>query len=235
MARGTASLSSDTTGVHLVWSAPVAPISSAAKAQGKLFVRNSPDGLNWLSPALKIDSVRGHEWQPDMASAGGVIRVLFYDSRNDPGYAPDLPPGNKLDLMGNASSSGPSVDAYVAESSDGGLTWTERRLSSKSFAPNFQVHNDARQAFLGDYITISAVSGGAFAVWTDNRDVVGGTDIRAGATNVGWGVYAPCAWDPNDINAPRNGDGSAYATPSFTDACLSQGGLDQNTYGRLIN
>jgi hypothetical protein len=33
---------------------------------------------------------------------------------------------------------------------------------------------------------------------------------------------------PNDINAP------SYSSPTVSDPCLSQGGLDQNIYGARV-
>src|SRR5204862_2057805 len=120
MERTAATVSADGAGVHVAWAV------RTSTGQGKIAVRNSPDGLDWSMPPVMIDKVSGgHQWNPDIGSADGVLRALFYDSRRDAAYAPDLPPGNTRDGI----SSGPAADAYLAQSMDGGRTWTERRLS----------------------------------------------------------------------------------------------------------
>src|SRR6266567_550136 len=96
-------------------------------------------------PPAPIDNVpTGHQWFPDIASAGGIITTVFYDSRLDPSYAPGLPPGNTAAGL----SSGSILDVWSALSTDGGRTWTEQRVSSISFNPNW--NNDV-PPFMGDY------------------------------------------------------------------------------------
>jgi hypothetical protein len=80
---------------------------------------------------------------------------------------------------------------------------------------------------MGDYIFISAVGGVVAGAWTDTRDVVPGADPReTGADDDadGFDVRQPCTYVPNDINAP------SYTSPSISDPCLSQGGMDDNIY-----
>src|SRR5438132_10648822 len=113
-------VTADKTGVHVVWNGEL------ANGQSKVFVRNSSDGTNW-SPVTTIDTnTRGHQYMPDIASADGVITVVFYDSRNDAGYAPNLPTGATAD----GRNSGAAVDTFVARSGDGGVNWTETQISS---------------------------------------------------------------------------------------------------------
>src|SRR5881396_3102577 len=72
-------VAADAAGVHVVWNGEL------ASGQSKVFVRNSPNGVTWPTPATPLDTVAaGHQWTPDIASAGGVITVVFYDSRADP-------------------------------------------------------------------------------------------------------------------------------------------------------
>ena len=211
-------IAADDAGVHLAWSAEL------PNGQGKVFVRNSPDGLTWTEPSFPIDSVpTGHQFYPDMASADGTLSVMFYDSRTDAAYSPDRPPGNTA----TGTNSGLSLDAYVASSTDGGVTWQERRLTTVSSQPNYETYLDGRSPSMGDYIMLSAVRGGTFAVWTDLRDVVSGDDTRSDSAENGFDVFAPCTWLPNTVGGPTTG----YAAPRESDACLSQGGLDSNIYG----
>jgi len=216
--RSFSAVTADRTGVHLAWGA------RTPSGQGKVFVRNSPNGIRWPRRPVALDSVdRGHQWWPDIASARGVVSAVFLDSRRDPAYAPDLPPGNTAAGI----SSGAVVDAYVAQSRDGGRTWRNRRLSSAPSAPNFETYLDARQPWRGDYVYVSAVQRGSFAVWPDSRDVVPGADTRPDSDDDGFDVFAPCDWTPNTV------DGS-YTEPAPSDPCLDQGGLDVNVYGSRL-
>jgi hypothetical protein len=195
-------IAADASGVHVIWNA------ERLDGQAKIFVRNSPDGVSFPTPAEQLDSVPvGHQWFPDIASAGGVLTAVFYDSRIDPAYSPDLPPGNTA----AGSNSGDVVDAWRATSIDGGLSWTEERISTVSFTPNW---NTAIPPFFGDYIYVSAVPGRVWAVWTDARDVVPGIPE----------IFLP--FFPCDLTDP---------TLKQSDPCFSQGGLDLNIYGRQLN
>jgi hypothetical protein len=211
-------VAADASGVHVVWAA------RTATGQSKVFVRNSPDGINWPTPAATIDAVAtGHQWFPDIASSGGTISVVFYDSRADPAYSPARPPGNTA----SGANSGDVVNTYVAQSTNGGSSWSETQVSSVGSNFGWETHASRRDGFWGDYLYISAVGGTVKAAWTDSRDLVSGTDPReTGASDDadGFDVYQPCTYVPNDINA------ASYSSPLISDPCLSQGGLDQNIY-----
>ncbi|TMD14528.1 MAG: exo-alpha-sialidase [Chloroflexi bacterium] len=193
-------VTADRSGVHVVWNGEL------ASGQSKIFVRNSPDGTTW-SAATTIDANdRGHQYFPDIASADGVITVVFYDSRNDPAYAPTLPTGNTAD----GRNSGGAVDTFVARSTDGGQSWTESRVSSFSSNYNWETHGSRMVGFWGDYIYVSAVHGAVNVAWTDSRDLVPGVDPR----------------DPN----ATDGFDILQCNASTLASCNSQGGLDQNIY-----
>jgi hypothetical protein len=210
-------VTADASGVHVVYSA------ETADGQAKIFVRNSPNGLAWPSPPTTLDTAaRGHQFFPDISSGGGTISAVFQDSRNDPAYSPALPPGDTA----TGANSGNGVDAIVARSADG-VSWTEQQLSTAGSNPNWEVRGSLRSPFFGDYNYISAAGSTVRAVWSDSRDVVPGTDPReSGAADDadGFDGFQACSWVPNDINAP------AFSSPTIADACLSQGGLDQNIY-----
>ncbi len=211
-------VAADASGVHVVWNAEL------ASGQSKVFVRNSPDGVSWPTAAATLDAVpTGHQWTPDIASAGGVISLVFYDSRGDPAYSPSLPPGDTA----SGQNSGDVVNAFVAKSADGGASWSETQISTHGSNFNWETHGSRRDPFWGDYIYVSAVGSTVVAAWTDSRDLVPGTDPRetgADDDQDGFDVYQPCTYVPNDINAPF------YSSPLISDPCLSQGGLDQNIY-----
>jgi hypothetical protein len=211
-------VAADATGVHVVWNAKL------ASGQSKVLVRNSPDGTAWPAAATTLDTVAvGHQWTPDIASAGGVINVVFYDSRADPAYSPSLPPGNTA----SGQNSGDVIHTWVAKSTNGGAGWSETQISTVGSNFGWETHGARRDGFWGDYIYISAVGGTVMATWTDSRDLVPGTDPRetgADDDHDGFDVLQPCTYVPNDINA------AAYSSPTIDDPCLSQGGLDQNIY-----
>jgi len=211
-------VAADATGVHVVWNAKL------ASGQSKVFVRNSPDGIVWPAPATTLDTVAvGHQWTPDIASAGGVINVVFYDSRADAAYSPRLPPGNTA----SGQNSGDVIHTWVAESTNGGAGWSETQISTVGSNFGWETHAARRDGFWGDYIYVSAVGGTVIATWTDSRDLVAGTDPRetgAADDHDGFDVFQPCTYVPNDINA------ASYSSPTVGDPCLSQGGLDQNIY-----
>ena len=211
-------VAADGNGVHVVWNGEL------PSGQSKVFVRNSPDGISWASPAATLDATgAGHQWTPDIAAADGVLSVVFYDSRSDPAYSPGLPPGNTA----SGQNSGDVVQALLAKSSDGGASWSETPVSTHGSNFGWETHGARRDGFWGDYIYVSAVPGSVVAAWTDSRDLVPGSDPRETGDaddEDGFDVYQPCTYVPNDINAP------SYTSPTIADPCLSQGGLDQNIY-----
>ena len=210
-------VAADANGVHVAYAAEL------PSGQSKVFVRNSSDGVTFPSPAAQLDTVGdGHQWFPDIASGGGTITVVFYDSRGDPGYAPSFPPGNTAAGV----NSGDVVNTFIARSSNG-TTWTETQVTSEGSNFGWETHGSRRIGFWGDYIYVSAVGAAVNVAWTDSRDLVSGTDPReSGASDDedGFDVYQPCTYVPNDINA------LSYSSPAVSDPCLSQGGLDQNIY-----
>jgi hypothetical protein len=215
-------VAADAQGVHVVWSA-----RNSAR-QAKIFARNSADGLDWTTPATEISTATtGHQFFPDIATAGGVLSVIFQDSRADvTSYSPNLPPGNTA----TGANSGNVVQSFVARSTNG-LNWTETPVSSLGTNPNWEVRGSMRSPFFGDYNYASAATTTtgitAGSVWTDTRNLDAGTDPRetgADGDADGFDGRQSCTWMPNDINAP------SYSSPTIADPCLSEGGLDQNIY-----
>jgi hypothetical protein len=214
-------VAADANGVHVVWNAKL------ASGQSKVFVSNSPDGTAWSTPATLDTVAVGHQWTPDIASAGGVITVVFYDSRADPAYAPGVPPGNTA----SGQNSGDVIHTWVAKSTNGGTGWSETRVSTAGSNFGWETHGSRRDGFWGDYIYVSAVGSSVMVTWTDSRDLVPGNDPRetgAADDHDGFDVFQPCTYVPNDINA------AAYSSPTVDDPCLSQGGLDQNIYAANV-
>ncbi|MFN2545671.1 MAG: hypothetical protein ABR600_14030 [Actinomycetota bacterium] len=215
-------VAADATGVHVVYAA------ENENGQSKVFARNSANGTSWSGPPAQLDSAAtGHQWFPDVASSGGTLTAVFYDSRNDPAYSPALPPGNTA----AGSTSGDVVTTYIARSTNGGASWTETPVSSADSNFGWETHGSRRIGFWGDYLYVSAWGSAVSVIWTDSRDLVPGADPRetgADDDTDGFDVFQPCTYDPNDINA------ASYSSPGVSDPCLSQGGLDQNIYGARV-
>ena len=215
-------VAADSSGVHVVYSA------ETAAGQAKIFARNSRDGMTWSSAPMALDTVPvGHQWYPDIASAEGVLTVVFYDSRSDPAYSPARPPGNTA----QGKNSGDVVQTFVARSRDGGRSWSEERVTTAGSNFGWETHGSRRVGFWGDYLYASAVPGAVQVTWTDSRDLVPGADPREVGEDDdedGFDVFQPCIYVPNDIDA------ASYSAPTIDDPCLSQGGLDQNIYAARV-
>src|SRR5262249_47345329 len=122
---------------------------------------------------------------------------------------------------------GDVVQTWVATSTTGGTSWTETQVTNAGSNFGWETHGARRDGFWGDYIYVSSVSGTTMVAWTDSRDLVPAAAPRQTAPPDdadGFDVFRPCTYAPTDITAP------AYSSPAVGDACLSQGGLDQNIY-----
>ena len=118
-----------------------------------IWLRKSTDGgLTWSSRKRVNDDPPGrHQFFPSMSvdPATGYIWLAFYDRREHP-----------------ASDS--VTDVYLACSKDGGTTFVNFRISAAPFKtwPNWD-------AFLGDYMNISAVKGVVRPIWIRPDSVSG--------------------------------------------------------------
>ena len=185
--------------------------------QGGIYL-STLNGAGWSTPKLLAPTGRGHQLFPDINADGGVLHAVWHDSRNDPAYSVQYPPGNNGAVRdaGGFAAATRGLDTYGASSRDGGATWSQTRLSSSSQMPNYEMFGDRRVPFHGDYNYVSSVGASAFSVWTDTRQVVAGDDPRY----VGGEGF--------DVLQCRTR--SATGTYS-SDTCPSAGGLDQDIFG----
>jgi hypothetical protein len=186
-------------------------------------VSSTDDGASWSDPA-KVDDAGGigHQFFPDIDVLNGTLAVVWQDSRTDPCYSVQLPMGNTAD----ATSCGTDiVNAFVASSVDGGATWSASlKVSDVGHQPQYEMFGDRNIPFQGDYNWVSIADTGvgleAYVSWTDNRDVVPGTDPRE-ATQDGFDVLQCRVEQPDGTFGP--------------DQCANAGGLDQNIYGNRVS
>ncbi len=131
-----------------------------ADSNAHVFLSASDDsGKSWIA-AHVIDNdsstVKTDKFLPWVAvdQSAGDVGVTFYDSRNDPN-------ANIL------------IDDYLSLSTDGGESFTARRISSVSSDPRIcrdVVSVDAVDLlFFGDYISLDAMDSVWYPTWTDTR------------------------------------------------------------------
>jgi hypothetical protein len=195
------------------------PVGSTLQVgQGGIYF-TSLSGTSWATPRLLAPTTRGHQFFPDINADGGVLHAVWHDSRNDPAYSVQYPPGNNgavRDAGGFAAATA-GLDTYGASSANSGASWALVRLSSVSQMPNYEMFGDRRVPFHGDYNYVSSVGSFAYNVWTDTRQVVGGDDPRY----VGGEGF--------DVKQCRTQDSSGTWGP---DTCPNAGGLDQDIFGQ---
>ncbi len=201
--------------------APVAADGTRMVGQGAVyFTKTDNGGRTWTDPSRLAPTDVGHQWFPDVSADGGHLFALWHDSRNDPGYSVQRPPGNgpDTDSVGfhNATT---GVETWGASSTDGGDSWSTFAISSEPQMPNFEMFGDRRVPFHGDYNYVSNVGSFAFGTWTDTRQVAGGDDPRYGG---GEGF---------DVLQCRTQDGTGAWS---ADTCPNDGGLDQDIFGAAL-
>ncbi len=201
--------------------APVAADGTRQVAQGAIYLTSTRNGgASWSTPTRLAPQAVGHQLFPDVNADGGTLFAIWHDSRNDPGYSVQNPPGNASakDAAGfHLATNG--LDTYGASSTDGGATWSQVRLSSNSQQPNREMFGDRRVPFQGDYNYVSSVNGFAYGTWTDNRQVTPGDDPR---------YLGGEGFDVLQCRAQAT-DGSFGP-----DTCPNAGGLDQDIYGAAM-
>jgi hypothetical protein len=201
--------------------APVAADGTKRVAQGAIYLTSTTNGgATWSAPTRLAPQPVGHQFFPDVNADGGRLFAIWHDSRNDPGYSVQNPPGNATakDASGfHLATRG--LDTYGASSTDGGATWSQVRLSTVTQQPNYEMFGDRRVPFHGDYNYISSVDAFAYGTWTDTREVRPGDDPRY-AGGEGFDVWQ-CR--------TQAADGTWGA-----DTCPNAGGLDQDIYGAAM-
>ena len=175
------------------------------------------DGATGVATApVPLDSqTTGHQLFPDVSADGGVLHVLWWDSRRDPFYSVARPIGN--DGNGNVAA---SLDVFATRSSNGGGHWySPVRVTDFTSNPNFEQFSGRTVPFAGDYLWISSVGDFAFGAWTDWRNTVAGSDPRE---------RAPTSADVKQCRTLTPGLGWG------PDTCPRDGGLDQDIYGAQV-
>jgi hypothetical protein len=174
------------------------------------------------APQLVDNRPAGQQIFPDIAADAGMLHVIWWDSRNQPGsYSAQLPIGNTA-----SRNVVPALDAYATSKTVAAPSWNaSTRLSNVTSNPNYEQFSGRTVPFAGDYLWISAVGSNVYGVWTDWRDTVAGSDQRESTT-----PQNPA--EPNegaDVKQCRTFDTASQTWSA--DTCPRAGGLDQNIYG----
>jgi hypothetical protein len=199
--------------------APVSDNGTLRVGQGAVYLTKTTNGGNtWSTPTVIDNQDQGHQFFPDINADDGRLYALWHDSRNDPKYSVQYPPGNNGAVRDGAGFAAATrgLDTYGASSTDGGKRWDKFRLSRVTQKPNYEMFGDRRVPFHGDYNYVSSVGNFAYGTWTDDREVVGGDDPR---------YVGGEGFDVKQCRT-RAADGSWSA-----DTCPDAGGLDQDIYG----
>lgn len=134
--------------IYTVW-------SDRRNSDPDVFIRISTDGGDHWSKARRVNddpvgNGKQQFWPWIAVDNRGVVSVVYYDTRNTPDST--------------------TTETYLAYSWDGGVTFTNRLISSAQ-SPHNTPNGSVR---FGDYIGIDSWGGHTVPVWTDER--AGGFD-----------------------------------------------------------
>jgi hypothetical protein len=168
------------------------------------------------APVLLDNQATGHQVWPDISADGGVLHVLWYDSRMDPFYSAARPIGNDADRLTHSS-----LDVYATMSTDRGGSWApSTRVTDFTSNPNYEQFDNRAVPFNGDYLWITSLGNFSFGTWTDYRNTVPGTDPREGSDS-----------DNDGADVMQCREFNSTTGTWGPDTCPHAGGLDQNIYG----
>lgn len=127
--------------LYLVWSADGVP--------NVYYSRSSNGGTSWSTPAIIHSDTTNDQFWPWICvdPSNGHVAVMYSDSRDDA--------DNIL------------VNTYVSYSTDGGTTWTDRRVGDDA---NDIRRNPFGNVFSGDYSGCDMLNGLIYPSWVDMRN-----------------------------------------------------------------
>ncbi len=213
-------------------------------------VRTLDNGRNWSAPKAVDAAERGHQFFSDIDAFSGEVALVWQDNRTDPAYSVLRPIGNAAATATSPPTSSPGtneVNSFFSHSSNG-TSWSDSiQVSSVGHQSQYEMFGSRDIPFHGDYNWISLANTDlddpdsplrAYMTWTDNRDVVPGTDPREleeqNGFNDGFDVKQ-CRVDLAENTQSREDGPLARRDAPYTgDNCGNGGGLDQNIYGSSL-
>lgn len=147
-------------------------------------IRSSNGGTNWSTPVRVNDDAVGNGklqcWPWISVNEQGNIAILYFDSRN--------------------STSTNIIDAWLARSTDGGLTFINERLSSTNFTAS-SPNSDVR---FGDYINVDYSGNRIATVWTDQRAGGINQEIYTAVIDLSTGITPISTKTPDNYSLSQN-------------------------------
>jgi len=131
------------------------------------FSRSTDGGLTWSTPIIVHSDTTGDQFWPWMAldPTTGDLAIMYLDSRDDP-----------QNLL---------VTVSVSYSSDGGMTWVDRRCGDTLW--DLRRNPFRENAFAGDYSGCTFYNGWVYPSWVDMRNTTFNTadnDVYTAPINV---------------------------------------------------
>lgn len=202
-------------------------VTDGVGSQASTYLVKTTNGGGSWSTSRVDPQPKGHQFYSDVDAYAGRLHVVYHDTRSDtatgpPGTAGDfrtVPFSNRW--VGGAVGSthtNQGVETWYSRSTDGGASWTRQRVSSTSYALNYEQFGNRDVPFFGDYNYISATASNVLMTWPSGQDVVVGTDPRYTDGN---------GTDGFDVFQCRTFANGAWSA----DTCPDAGGLDMNIYG----
>jgi len=132
--------------IYIVWTNIGTPGVNSG-TPGVYIIRSTNGGTSWSTP-VKVNQGNGTSYFPWITCdpETGTLSVIFYDDRN----------------VGGAD-----CETFVANSFDGGNTWTDFVVSDVAFTPS--PIPGLASGYMGDYIAITSRGGKVYPCWTDTR------------------------------------------------------------------
>ncbi len=171
--------------------------------------------------------------------------VIWQDNRTDPAYSVQRPIGNARDFMaGRSRRLAPTMVNYLLRAFEwhGASRSARSRYRASDTSRQYEMFGSRDIPFHGDYNWISLANTDrtdslfGYMSWTDNRDVVPGTDPREIEEQNGFDDGFDVLQCRVDLG-PRHRERGRGRTPRpprralYGDNCGNGGGLDQNIYG----
>jgi len=137
--------------IYIVWPNQGVPGVNSGSDVDIYIARSQDQGVTWDTPVRVnqdesgLGNIHYYPWitcDPE----NGILSVVFYDDRN----------------VG-----GSQCEAFCANSSDGGETWEDFKVSDVAFTPS--PIPGLASGYMGDYLGINARGGWVYPVWADNR------------------------------------------------------------------
>jgi hypothetical protein len=161
--------------IYVVWPNIGVPGTNTGSDMDIYMIKSADLGITWSTPLKVNQDASGlgkKHYFPWITSdaTNGNLSVIYYDDRNV---------------------SSTQCEVYVSNSSDGGVTWEDLKVSDVSFTP--QPISGLATGYFGDYLGIHAHDRWVYPVWTDNRQGFAMTYVSPFQTgpppNQPWVIY----------------------------------------------